>query len=494
MDNGKEKTERLHFREVFWDEALMEEQRGVRVKMHEPRAEEIVLVCDRPWEGCTSGYFQIFRDGPLYRLYYRGADDLRDSDGHRISGSLGHFCYAESTDGVRFTRPSLGITAFGGSRDNNILFEREMDNIFIFRDDNPACPPGERYKGLCGEYRKGLMLYTSPDGIHFSETGRTVIEKGHFDSLNTCFWNPLKGKYDLYYRSFHPVRQADGGPERNVEGIVRDIRHAVSADFVHWTEEGLISYGPDAPDFQMYTNNIMLYPRAPQIYVGWPARYIERRMDADSVLALPDGPMRRGLIEEEGRGGTAMTDTMLMCSRDGLHFRREEESFLRPGPERSGIWTYGSTYMSYGFAETPNSLSGDGEISLYVTENYRYRPTALRRWTIRQDGFWSWHSPWRESRVLTRPVILGADELSLNFSTSAQGYVRLRICGENGTPLEGYDSGYLFGDSLARAVPFGGDLAAVADRPVRLEFLMSDADLYAMTCRDRIPKHLRGLD
>ena len=117
--------------------------------------------------------------------------------------------------------------------------------------------------------------------------------------------------------------------------------------------------------------------------------------------------------------------------------------------------------MSYGFAETPNSLSGDGEISLYVKENYRYSPTALRRWTIRQDGFWSWHSPWRESRVLTRPVILGADELSLNFSTSAQGYVRLRICDEAGSPLE---------------------------------FLMSDADLYAMTCRDRIPKHLRGLD
>ncbi len=492
MDNSKGTVGRLPFREVFWDEHLMEEQSGIRVTMHTPRTEEIVFVCDKPWEGCTSGYFQMFRDGLLYRLYYRGASDQRDADGHRISGNLGRFCYAESADGLRFTRPETGIVACGGSLKNNILFAREMDNIFIFLDGNPSCPPEERYKGLCGEYRKGLMLYTSPDGVHFSETGRAVIEKGHFDSLNTCFWNPLAGRYELYYRSFHPVRQADGGPERNAEGIVRDILHAVSEDFVHWTEEGPVSYGPDAPDFQMYTNNIMLYPRAPQIYIGWPARYIERRTDAESVLALPDRAMRMGLIEEEGRGGTAVTDTMLMCSRDGIHFRREEEAFLRPGPERSGVWTYGSTYMSYGFAETRNPLSGDEEISLYATENYRYRPTALRRYTIRQDGFWSWHSPWREGRVLTSPVILGADGLSLNFSTSAQGYVRLRICDEAGSPLEGYDSGCLFGDSLSRPVPFERDPAALAERPVRLEFRMSDADLYSMTCRDRIPKHLKS--
>jgi hypothetical protein len=484
-------AEKLHFREMFWDEWLMEENDGVRVTMHAPRPEDVVFVCDRAWEGCVSGYFQIFRDGPAYRLYYRGASNLRDTDGRLIGGSLGRFCYAESPDGIRFTRPELGIVPYNGSTKNNILFGKEMDNIFVFRDPNPACPPEERYKGLCGEYRQGLMLYASPDGVHFSETGRKVIEKGHFDSLNTCFWNQAAGRYELYYRSFHPTAQPDGGPERNVEGIVRDIHHAVSPDFVTWTEEGLIGYGPDAPDFQMYTNNVMLYPRAPHMYVGWPTRYIERRMDPAGIPALPDWDMRRGLIEEEGRGGTAMTDSLFMTSRDGQNFLRNEEAFLRPGPERSGVWTYGSTYMSYGFAETRNAVTGDEEISLYATENYRYGPTALRRYTLRQDGFRSWSSPWKESRVLTKPVKLRADGLSLNFSTSAQGYVRLRICDTEGTPVPGFDSGCLFGDALRRAVPFEGDPGSFADTPVRLEFRMSDADLYSMTSQDTVPRYMR---
>ena len=484
-------AEKLHAREVFWDEWLMEENDGVRVAMHEPRREEPAFVCDRSWEGCVSGYFQIFRDGLLWRMYYRGADDLRDTDGHKIRGNLGRFCCAESADGRTFTRTEAGVVPWNGSLCNNILFSREMDNIFIFRDTNPTCPPEERYKGLCGEYRQGLMLYTSPDGIHFSETGRRVIEKGHFDSLNTCFWNPLRGQYELYYRSFHSVKDPDG-PERNVEGIVRDILRAVSPDFGTWTEEGLIRYGEGAPDFQMYTNNVMLYPRAPHMYVGWPTRYMERRMDAATIPCLPDWEMRRGLIEEEGRGGTAMTDSVLMRSRDGVHFLRENESFLRPGPERDGVWTYGSTYMSYGFTETTDPLTGWPEISLYATEQYRYRPSVLRRYTLRQDGFWSWSAPWKGGRVLTKPVLLCGDAFSLNFSTSAQGYVRMRICGEDGAPLPGFDSGYLFGDSLRRAVPFEGELGGLADTPVRLEFTLSDADLYSMECRDALPKYLKA--
>ena len=484
-------AEKLHFREMFWDRYLIEEESGVAVTMHEPRPENVALLCDRPWEGNTSGYFRVMRDGAGYRLYYRGAGDVRDAEGRRLSANEGRFCLAVSTDGVTFTRPELGLVPVGGRVDNNLLFRKPMDNIFIFVDGNPACPPEERYKGLCGEYREGLMLYVSPDGVHFSDAGRCVIDKGHFDSLNTCFWDPILGRYDLYYRSLHPVSAPDGGPERNVEGHVRDIRHAVSEDFVHWTELGPISYGEGAPDFQMYTNNIMRYPRAPHMAVGWPARYIERRMDAQNIPFLPHWAQRRGLIEDEGRSGTAMSDSLLMRSRDGHHFEREEEAFLRPGPERDGNWAYGSSYMAYGLAWTRSALSGDEEISLYAIENYRFAPSALRRLTLRQDGFWSWRAPWRGGRVLTRPVSLCGDGLSLNFSTSAQGHVRLRVCGPDGAPLPGYDSGFLFGDSLSRPVTFERPLSDLVGRPVRLEFLLSDADLFSMTCRDAVPAHMR---
>ena len=93
--------------------------------------------------------------------------------------------------------------------------------------------------------------------------------------------------------------------------------------------------------------------------------------------------------------------------------------------------------------------------------------------------------------MLTKPVKLRADGLSLNFSTSAQGYVRLRICDAEGTPIPGFDSGCLFGDALRRAVPFEGDPGSLADTPVRLEFRMSDADLYSMTSQDTVPRYMR---
>jgi len=485
-------VEKLHRREVFWDEYLMDQWDGVQVKMHEPRREEIVFACDESWEGNVSGYFQIFRDGDIYRMYYRGAHIDLDTDGRCRSSVLGQFCYAESRDGIHFTRPDLGIVNWKGSMHNNILFAREMDNIFIFRDDNPACPKEERYKGLCGEYMKGLMLYTSTDGVHFSEAGRNVIEKGHFDSLNTCFWNPETKKYELYYRRFHdagdtPLDQLT----RNVEGIVRDVYWCESEDFVHWTEGHPLDYGADSPDYQMYTNNVMVYPRAKYMHIGFPTRYMERRMDVSSILSLPNWRLRKGLIEDEDRSGTAMTDTMIMTSRDGLHFRRTGEAYIRPGMEFSDNWVYGDCYMAYGMTETREPVSGNTEWSMYTTENYRIGPVRWRRYSSRLDGFFSWHGDWKPGHVLTKPVTFEGDSMNINFSTSAQGHVRIRLCDENGEVMEGYDSGYLFGDALRREVEFEKKLGELAGKTVRMRIEICDADLYSMEIAHRLPPHLQ---
>ncbi|NLZ56084.1 MAG: hypothetical protein GX900_05425, partial [Clostridiaceae bacterium] len=69
--------------------------------------------------------------------------------------------------------------------------------------------------------------------------------------------------------------------------------------------------------------------------------------------------------------------------------------------------------------------------------------------------------------------------LSINFATSALGYVRIRLLSEDGTPIEDFDSGKLFGDSVDRPVDFQGSLATLAGKPIRLEISMSDADLYS---------------
>ena len=66
--------------------------------------------------------------------------------------------------------------------------------------------------------------------------------------------------------------------------------------------------------------------------------------------------------------------------------------------------------------------------------------------------------------------------MSVNVATSAIGYVRIRMVGDSAT----LESSELFGDSVDRRVVFtGGEVAALAGTPVRMEIAMSDADLYS---------------
>ena len=102
------------------------------------------------------------------------------------------------------------------------------------------------------------------------------------------------------------------------EGI-RAIQTATSDDFLNWSE-GIDLVYTDSPDEELYTNQVKPYLRAPHIRIGFPARYVERGW-SESMRALPD-PERRQLRASsvEERYGTAISEGLLMASRDGVHF------------------------------------------------------------------------------------------------------------------------------------------------------------------------------
>ena len=61
--------------ELFVDNFLIDAMDRVQLRLHHPVPREVVLVLDRLWEGITSGYpSTVFRDGNIYRMYYRGTD------------------------------------------------------------------------------------------------------------------------------------------------------------------------------------------------------------------------------------------------------------------------------------------------------------------------------------------------------------------------------------------------------------------------------------
>jgi len=109
----------------------------------------------------------------------------------------------------------------------------------------------------------------------------------------------------------------------------------------------------------------------------------------------------------------------------------------------------------------------------------------VRRYSLRLDGFVSANAPLSGGEVVTRPLIFDGGNLVLNVETSAAGDVQVEIQDANGQPIEGYalaDCPPILCDSLCHVVRWrlrGGDLRPLAGRPVRVRFVLRDADLYA---------------
>ncbi len=449
--------------------------------MHHPRPQEIAVELDRPWEGALSGYFTVFEDEGRYRMYYKAQDALLSEGQLRVTPD--NVCYCESDDGIVWRKPELGLIEFEGSRANNIIWQGNGAHGFApFRDDNPDCPPAQRYKaigrGYTGDGASALFALTSPDGIHWSLLSEEpVMRHCYFDSQNLAFWDAKRGEYRAYVRDFRGGDDAAG---------TRDILTATSSDFVHWSKPEWLIY-PGAPDEQLYTNQIQPYYRAPHILIGFPMRYIERGW-SPSMEMLPELEHRRLRSSAHDRFGMAITDTLLMTSRDRRTFRRGDEAFLRPGPQRPGSWAYGNAQLAWGMVETASALPGaPKELSLYVGESmWTDHRCALRRHTLRIDGFMSMTAPLSGGEFLTKPLIFEGSRLVLNFSTSAAGSIRVEIQDVTGRPLAGFslaDCDEVFGDEIERTVTWRrgeSEVSSLAGQAVRLRFVMTDADLFSL--------------
>ena len=456
-------------RELLVDQYLIQSLRDVRLELQHPQPQEIAIECGQPWEGSASGYFRVLQDGAKYRMWYMAYHWVFEADDKAPRHPF-YVAYAESDDGIKWQKPDLGLYEFQGSKKNNICCIDVVDNFTPFLDANPNCPADARYKAL-GLGKGGLVAHASPDGIHWRRYKETpVLTKGAFDSQNLAFWDASTKQYRAYYRDFH-------------NGI-RDIRTSTSADFITWTEPVILEYPSGTPDEQLYTNGVLPYHRAPHLYVGFPTRYTERKW-SPSMRALPDLNNRELRSKVEQRIGTAVTDGLFMSSRDGKLFHRWGEAFARSGIERTGTWVYGDGYQAYGLVETANKLPGaPPELSVYLPENYWLRAAKMRRYTLRMDGFVAARAPLSGGEIVTKPITFTGKKLSLNFSTSAAGSVRVELLDGSGKPLPGYalsDCDEIFGDTLDRTVTWAekSDVSALAGKTVKVKFHLRDADLYA---------------
>ena len=469
-------------RELFVDQHLIEKLHSARLTLHHPQAREIAIRFDKPWEGNTSGYPTVMLDGDLFKMIYRGHRMIWDGGKLRMSHSP-VVCYAESRDGISWTKPDLRIFPLLGKMAkqvadplaNNIVWPGSpFSGTFVpFLDTRSGCPASEKFKAVGGNYKTGLHLFTSPDAKAWKKSEQAIFTQGALDSMNVVFWEPREQKYVLYYRTV-------------VDGM-RSVSMTTSADFRVWSEPTPLKY-PGSPLQQMYTNGIQPYYRAPHIRFGFPTRYTARRMN-DALRSLEPINLRAKLAAAYARVGSDLTDSLFMSSRDGVGFHRWDEAFLRPGPQ-AGInrsnWMYGDNYQGHGLFETASEIEGAAnEISMLFSEGYwREGESHLRRYTIRLDGFVSVQAPYAGGEVITRPLVFAGNELSINFSTSAAGSVRVEIQDAGGKPIPEYrlkDCPEIIGDRVDRTIRWKSrpDIGVLAGKPVRLRFVMQDADIYS---------------
>lgn len=426
--------------QLMVDRHLIDELSGeAAFYVHEPEPQEVVLVTGEPWEGNTSAYYTIFQDGDIYRMYYRGShfDEETQRGAHREVT-----CYAESRDGVHWIKPELGLFDWDGSKANNIILDGLGTHCFVaFKDESPDCPPEAKYKGISRGQPKGLYVFQSPDGIRWSLiSDQPVITQGAFDSQNLAFWDSHTGQYVCYYRNF-------------VDGV-RSIMMCTSDDFLNWSDPVQLRY-PDAPHQHLYTNAIRPAPRAEQIRIGFPTRY------------LPEG---------------SRVEPIFMASRDGVTFTRYDKPVIpQSAPQdRDGNR---SNYMANGLVQLPLD---DNTFSVYGTEAYYTGPDSrLRRFTYRVDGYVSLRSGAAGGQLLSKPLRFEGSRLILNATTAPQGSIRIELQDAGGEALPGFAADEcqpIEGDRLDHPVRWGdaGQLDKLQGQTIRIRMVMRDADVYAV--------------
>jgi hypothetical protein len=451
-------------RQLFIDDFWIRAARGIQRRLHSPERREIAIAADRPWEAKGISYMVTFRDGDRYRAWYRvdspptGESSVDRSHWvDRQTDRRDMTAYAESSDGIHWDKPSLGLIEWNGSRDNNLVWDGPGRRMAPFRDGDPAVPDDERYKAIV--VHGGICVLGSPDGLKWRMLAEEPVltrppeEWIAFDSHNIAFQDPWTGQYVAY------VRGMVGGYERHTG--TRWIRRSTSPDFRTWSRPVDIDIG-EPPPYHLYTSACVPYERAPGTYLMFPSRYIPERKPR------PDWPR------------VGVNDIIFLASRDGLRFDHAfKEAFVRPGLDQD-LWHERALYMERGILETSPT-----ELSMYGMENW----FGIRRYALRTDGFVSVNAGYAGGEFTTPPLTFTGTELQVNFSTSAVGYLKAEVQDAEGAPVPGLELGKcpeVFGDEIDRVICWeNGERALdrLQGRPVRLRFVLADCDLYAFRFR-----------
>lgn len=477
-------------RELFVDRFLIDSLQNSDLRLHHPTPANTAITFEKPWEGAFAGFATVIHDEAhnLYRLYYRGWPEVPQK-GDKDAVAKDCYCYAESEDGVTFTRPNLGNDAGIYGRDTNIFLPPGTQGVHSFSpflDTNPNADPKYRFKALARSSETGkstLIAFGSADGKDWSRmSDKPVIEYGAFDSQNVAFWSELEGCYVSYYRFFTKKQEDSRLWHHSWKEVLsehgggfRSIARVTSDDFLNWSDPMQMFYG-DTPPEQLYTNQTHPYYRAKHIYVAMPKRFVAgRRFNT---------PEQTAALNLDDRYAGDVSDGCFMTTRGGNQYDRTfMQGFVRPGMD-NGNWVSRTNMSTLNVVPT-----GENEMSMYYQHRYGSSGHYLMRYTMRPDGFASIHADYETGEIITKPLTFSGSRLLVNLSTSAVGELSVEVQRPDGSTIAGFElssSVATFGDGLDLEAKWqsGRSLRELAGQPVRLRMSLKDADLYSLRFAD----------
>lgn len=287
-------------------------------------------------------YGSIIKDGGKYRLWYVAFDDDTEN---KVASARWRAAYAESADGLNWTKPDLGLVEYKGSKSNNLLAMGGgpwgFVNLKVLKDD--ADPdPSRRYKMTAHVYfrsqrRLGTLLpFVSADGYSWKPVHEVESVKAELRNedllLPAIHFEPSGGLYQ-WEGMFYACGQNALNATRPYQGRV--TRMYRSPDFVHWLPTQSIGF-----------------VREPQHQVLGAGRSLEGEQTHEGISVWNRRNVLLGVVGQwhgakEWRDITI--DLGFVLSNDGLNFREpaHEWTFLKRGED--GAWDQGGVLQGQGF-------------------------------------------------------------------------------------------------------------------------------------------------
>lgn len=402
-----------------------------------------------PDNGHAVLYGTVMHMNGKFRMWYLGMIENEIVRGN-APGWWRPMCYAESTDGIEWTKPELGLVDLGGNKRNNIcLIEGEPfsltrvnDFLSVFYDE--ADPdPARRYKAAFiahvpyDEVRGGM----SPIGIKERRVGSTICAT----SADGLRWrvvgdrpaNAENERFEVsslyrfgnfYYTTGQLISpwtwRADGSPIGRVMLAYR------SPDFQHWSKAKAFAF---ARPGQLTTPPV----KGEQTHMGaglW---------NRDNVLVGLYG-MWQDAASPPPKGASHLLgvhiDLGLVVSNDGIHFREPVPNFKVIERGKPGEWDDIALLQGHAFANV-----GDETMIWYShwDTGAKLKNMEIGLATLRRDGFGylSAHEPTVPAECVstTIPAASQPGHVFINVEgVSSKEPLRVEFVDDHDRPLADY--------------------------------------------------------